>query len=40
MASGPSRLERRWLPVVLAVLAGGALVGWLFYRFFVHQHFR
>jgi eukaryotic-like serine/threonine-protein kinase len=39
MAPGPSRLERRWLSVVLAVLAGGALVSWLFYRFFVLQYF-
>jgi serine/threonine-protein kinase len=38
-ATDPSRLERRWLPVVLAVLVGGALVSWLFYRFFVHQYF-
>jgi len=39
MAPGPSKLERRWLSVVLAVLAGGALLGWLFYRVFVHQYF-
>jgi serine/threonine-protein kinase len=34
------RVERGWFGIALAVLAAGALAGYLFYRYFLLQHFR